>query len=104
MKPYVTLICCLGIVGLAANGSHSDEPTGQTRPGISSQVEVRLTDGSNVVMSLLQESFEITTEYGKLSVPRADVRQIEFGIRTTDEDRQKIDAAIGRLSSKIYEE
>jgi hypothetical protein len=67
-------------------------------------VEVRFTNGSIVVMTLLQETIEVQTEYGRLTVPHRDVRQIEFGVRTSEEERQKIDDALRRLANTSFKE
>jgi len=41
--------------------------------------EVRLNDGSLVRMSILQDTVDIQTKYGKLSIPLKDVRR-SFGL------------------------
>jgi hypothetical protein len=70
-------------------------------PGL---VEVRFTNGSVVVMNMLQDKVEIVTEYGKLTVPPKDIRNIEFGLHPTDEESQRLEDALGRLNSKIYKD
>ena len=62
-----------------ACGSTADQMALGTSPPC--LVEVSFTNGSIVVMTLLQDNIEITTEYGKLVVPQKDIRQIEFGVR-----------------------
>lgn len=70
-------------------------------PGLA---EVRFANGSIVMMTLLQESIEIMTEYGKLTVPHKDIRQIDFGVRSSEEERRKIDDAMRRLSGNAFKE
>ncbi|HJZ90963.1 MAG TPA: hypothetical protein VKE40_08825 [Gemmataceae bacterium] len=61
--------------------------------------EVRFADGSTVRMVLTQSTVDVVTRYGKLSVPVADVRKIEFGLRYPDGVQSRIDAEIHRLAS-----
>jgi hypothetical protein len=68
------------------------------------EVEVRLTDGSRVRMTILEESLDIVTKYGKLKVPATEIRRIEFGIRPTDMVAKRIDEAIKRLSSNVFKD
>src|SRR4051812_12723453 len=68
------------------------------------EVEVRLADGSRVRMTLVQETLDIITKYGKLTVPTVDVRRIEFGIRPTDELARRVEDAIKRLASDTFKE
>jgi hypothetical protein len=68
----------------------------------SNEVEIRLADGSRVRMLILQESLDIQTKYGKLTTPITDLRRIEFGIHPAL--AQKIDAAVGRLGDKSFQE
>jgi hypothetical protein len=67
-------------------------------------VEVRFTNGSIVVMTLLQDKIEIVTEYGKLIVPPRDIKAIEFGVHTTPEEAKKLDDAIVQLGSSAHAE
>jgi hypothetical protein len=73
-------------------------------PSPNRDVEVRFANGSSVLMTLLQERIEIVTQYGKLSIPPAEIRHIQFGTHMTEETRQKIDAAVARLGSEVYRE
>jgi hypothetical protein len=67
-------------------------------------VEVRLVDGSRIHMVILQESLEVVTKYGTLTVPTRDVRKIDFGVRPTEAIRKRITDAIGKLGSVSYKE
>lgn len=68
------------------------------------EVEVRFADGSSVRALLIQEKLEIVTKYGKLTVPSAEVRRIEFGLHTSEELGRKIDEAIRRLTSDTFKD
>ncbi|HEV3084580.1 MAG TPA: hypothetical protein VGY66_32755 [Gemmataceae bacterium] len=68
------------------------------------QVEVRFIDGSTVRMELLQEDLEVITKYGKLTVPAADIRNIEFGLHLSDFTVKKVQDLIARLGSKAHAE
>lgn len=47
-------------------------------PGLA---EVRFADGSTIRMVLTQTAVEVSTRYGKLEVPVAHIRRVEFGFR-----------------------
>lgn len=72
------------------------KPTGD--PG----VEVQFTDGSVVKLVLLEAKMDITTRYGKLSVPMSEVRKIEMGLRYPDGALEKIKSAISQLGDPDF--
>ena len=72
----VTLLIVL--LPLVACAQDKDKP--KTDPH---SFELRFADGSNVRMTMLDPSFEVSTRFGKLTVPWAEVRKIEFGLRLT---------------------
>lgn len=61
--------------------------------------EVRLTDNTRIMLTLLDDSVPITTPHGKLVIPLADIRKIEFGYRLPDDVLKQIDTAIAALAS-----
>jgi hypothetical protein len=67
-------------------------------------VEVRFADDSTVKMVLQHSSIEVATRYGKLSVPVAEMRRIDFGLRIPDETAKRIDIAIGKLGSVEFKQ
>jgi hypothetical protein len=107
-------MCCAftvlpaGLVLLLAGhvgGGDKDKPfKGPLNPVAPGLVEVRFTNGSVVVMNMLQDKIEIVTEYGKLTVPPRDIRNIEFGFHATEEEKRKLDESIEHLGSKSHEE
>lgn len=66
--------------------------------------DVRLDDGSTVRVTLQQPSVEIQTKYGKLVVPVADIRRIEFGLHVPADQQAAIAANIKRLGSIVHKE
>jgi hypothetical protein len=86
------------------NQSESKAPKEKRQPVDPTAVEVRLSDGSRVHMNILQGSLEIETKYGKLITPTADLRRLEFGIRTPPEVVKRIEDAIKRLGNDSYQE
>lgn len=68
------------------------------------EVEVRLHDGSRVRMIIQQESLDIVTKFGKLTVPTLEIRRIEFGVRPSEDVAKKIDDAIRRLGHENFKE
>lgn len=85
-----------------AGGPDKDKPAAPAAPAAAGQVEVRFTNGSIVVMAMLQDKIEIVTEYGKLIVPPRDIRSIEFGIHATPEEVRKREEAIAHLGSSTH--
>jgi hypothetical protein len=72
------------------------------RPGLpirAEPVEVRLVDGSKMFLAVGEESLDITTRYGKLTVKLADVQRVEFGRRIPPDVLRRIDTAIALLAS-----
>jgi hypothetical protein len=66
--------------------------------------DVMFADGSTVRVTLLSESVELETKFGKLTIPAADVLRIDFAFRLSDEQAKKIKEAIGRLAEANFEE
>jgi hypothetical protein len=66
--------------------------------------DVICADGSTVRITLLNENVELETKYGKLTIPAADVRRIEFAFRLPDEMTKKLAAAVKRLGDTSFEE
>jgi hypothetical protein len=64
--------------------------------------ELRFADGSAVRMALMEPSLDVTTRFGKLNVPWAEVRRIEFGLRYPDGVLAKIETAIAQLGGPDF--
>jgi uncharacterized membrane protein YgcG len=67
-------------------------------------VEVRFADDSSVKAALQDKTVEITTRYGKLTVPVEEIRSIDLGMRVPPETAKRIQAAIGKLGSQVFAE
>ena len=62
-------------------------------------VEIRFADDSSLKMTLREEQIEILTPYGKLTVPFAEVQQIDFATRIPPETARRTDKAVADLAS-----
>jgi hypothetical protein len=80
--------------------SWSAEPDANVDPNA---VEVRLVDRSAVRMSFQHESLDVTTRYGKLTVPTHDIQVIHFGLRVPAETHDRIQALIAQLGDEQFE-
>lgn len=93
----------LALLGAALLGAGGPAP-GQDRKDApaTNQAEVRLTDGSVVRMTVLQESLEVQTKYGKLTVPVGDIRRIDFGLHLPEGVEERVARAVQRIGSDAY--
>jgi len=75
----------------------------QDKPAaVGAAVEVQFTDGSVVKLAILDEKFDIATRYGRLTVPVADIRRIDLGVRYPEGSLAKIEDAIRRLGDSDF--
>lgn len=65
-------------------------------------VMVVLRDGSTFKGTLDLKHIEIETAYGKFSVPIADVRSIQFGVKPDAAQRARLDALIAELGNADF--
>src|SRR4051794_2256472 len=96
--PYVL---ALSVALAVSSRSLAQESTTSPRPSLA---EVRFADGSNVRMTMLQESIEVQTKYGKLAIPISDIRRVEFGLHVPPDVNAQITQSIRRLASDVYKE
>lgn len=94
------LALCLALAVSSQSLAQNQQPS-LSRPA---HAEVRFCDGSIVRMTLLQESLDVTTKYGKLTIPLSEVRRVEFGLHVPPEVNQQIVHSIKRLASDVYKE
>lgn len=66
--------------------------------------EVRFGDGSLVRVTLLQDTLDVMTKYGKLTIPFEEIRRIDFGLHLPPGADVKIDASIKQLGSAAFKE
>jgi hypothetical protein len=102
--------CWLATLVLAGPPSEDEPKPGDVSksqekglPGIEpGAVEVRFTDGGVLKLTLREEKLTFITEYGKLTVPIADITHIDFATRIPDDLTRKIEAAIRKLGSEEF--
>jgi hypothetical protein len=70
-----------------------------TKPAAPPEVAVRYIDGSFVKLTLLDDRLEIVTSEGTRSIPVSEMRKVDLGLRISDEQSKRIDAAIKDLGS-----
>ena len=97
--PYVLALSLA--LAVSSRSLAQQSTTSPSRPSIA---EVRFGDGSVVRMTLLQETVEVQTKYGKLAIPLSDIRRVEFGLHVPPEVNQQIASSIKRLASEVYKE
>jgi hypothetical protein len=68
------------------------------------EVTAYFHDGTVVCKATIQDSVELVTKYGKLTVPVRDIRRIEFGLHFSVETSRQIDEAIIQLGSDKFEQ
>src|ERR1051326_3830192 len=67
---------------LVAQPPEKKEPEKEKKDSAKTPVaDVSLADGSTVRITLVAESVELETKYGKLTIPAADIQHIEFAFR-----------------------
>jgi hypothetical protein len=87
-------------------GSAGEQPT-KTAPGGKTgkgpeAVEVRFTDNSNIKLMLRDEQVSIVTRYGRLTIPIADIRRIEFATRVSDDIARRIETVVPELGNPQF--
>jgi LCCL domain len=65
-------------------------------------LHIRLIDDSVVKLTLLEDRVEFLTPHGKLSIPVADIRQVELGMRIPDDVARQIEQAAADLGSNQF--
>lgn len=66
--------------------------------------EVRFADGSVVRMNVLQETIEVLTKYGKLTIPTDDIRRVDMGVHFPEGMEKQIESAILNLASEAFKQ
>jgi hypothetical protein len=62
-------------------------------------MEVRFNDDSRLKFILTDERIEVSSRYGTLQIPAADIRKIDFALRLSDTTKKQIDNIIAELES-----
>ncbi|HEY2786913.1 MAG TPA: hypothetical protein VGJ05_18270 [Fimbriiglobus sp.] len=108
----------LALVGLAAqppgNGSKpgpvtqppvakkGEPPAAKAKPGPPA-FDVKLADDSTVRVVPLEPTLAVSTKYGKLTIPVADVRRIDFGFRFPEGVEAKVKQAVEDLGAPVFQ-
>jgi hypothetical protein len=94
----------LPLSGENAKTTPSDEAAKDAKPATpAGHAVVHFTDGSSLKMILRDESIELTTRYGKLRIPIAEIEQIDFATRIAPEMQKRVDAAIADLGHREFD-
>src|SRR5262245_32480645 len=68
------------------SGAPREKPDKPGKPAAESgTVEVHFLDDGHIKVKLRDEKIELVTPYGKLQIPTADIRRIEFATRVDDD-------------------
>jgi hypothetical protein len=105
MRPATTL-ALLGTLSLglfARAEEKSPAPSASaSRSAAAPAVEMKLMDDSTVKAVLRDPQLELETKYGKLQIPVAEIRRIEFGLRLSDDVNKRVEAAVADLGHSEY--
>ena len=63
------------------------------------EIRVHFTDGSHLIVGVLDKEIKLHTRFGDLTVPMKEVTHIDFATRLTLEDIQEIETEIRNLAS-----
>jgi hypothetical protein len=104
------LAALLGLLALSAprTGSAGDPPAtakpGEKAAKAPGPFEVRFTDNGTLKLTVRDEHVEVITRYGRLQVPVADIRRIEFATRIPDDIAQRAEDAAGKLGHADFKQ
>ena len=96
-----------GVVGLCllvlpfSAPAEEKPPASQSKPA---EVIAVFRDGSVLKGVTLSGSVQLTTRYGKLTIPLEDVKRVEFAFRVSEAEGRKIEQAIAGLRRDKEEE
>jgi hypothetical protein len=87
----------------ASTAAAQDKPAQGARPAPRpAEVVARLHDGTVIRQAQLREGVVVVTRFGKLTVPAAEVRRIEFGRHVPAEVARQVEEAVKQLGSDEY--
>src|SRR5882724_9793451 len=101
-EPFALVI---GAFVASTHGMSGATPVVQPSPtrAAPTDVEVRCADDSVIKLKLLDERLDVVTRYGKLEIPAADIRRIEFATRVPTEVAERITLLISNLNHPDFE-
>jgi hypothetical protein len=85
---------------LTSRGQAQEQP----KPSRSNLAEVRFADGSLVRMTLLQDTLDVQTKFGKLTIPFSDIRRVDFGLHVPQDVGTQITQSIKLLGSGLHKD
>ena len=93
----LAVVVALGLTpALSAQEDKKPPRTGE------SVMEVKLIDDSVIKLTLLEGQLEFLTPHGKLTIPVAEIRKVDLGMRIPDDVAAQIQAAIADLGSPQF--
>jgi hypothetical protein len=104
MRTTLSAVLTLLTLTAALPAQPPKPPAGEQSAKSPGAVEARLSDGSVLKLTLLDEKLDLVTPYGKLAVPLSAVRRIEFATRVSADVQKRIDAAVAKLGSDDFKE
>jgi hypothetical protein len=88
----------------ALTGSPSRPPPDAPVPACHAfAFEARLTDGGALKLAVKTARIDLSTPYGKLAIPFADIRRLDIGVRLTAAEEQRIDEAVAGLGAEDFD-
>jgi hypothetical protein len=99
--PATRLLAAVVALGLAPTVRAQDESKKPSR-SVDPTIDVKLTDDSTIKLTLLEGQIEFLTPHGKLTIPVADIRKVELGMRIPDDVAAQIQAAVSDLGSNQF--
>jgi hypothetical protein len=98
-----SFVCCGTLVALAlsvAGGAGAQPEADARKPAKEpSLIDVIFVDGSSVKMAIEDQEIAVATRYGKLTVPVAEIRMVQFGLRIPEATAKRIEKARAGLAS-----
>src|SRR5436309_6192523 len=68
------------------------------------EVVAFLLDGTVLRKVYLRDGVAVVTRFGRLTVPAAEIRRIEFGLHLPEEVAREVEAAVKQLGSDEYKQ
>jgi hypothetical protein len=93
LPAFAALVCVFGAPA-------AEEPVRKEAPAKAPEVmEIQLADGGVLKVTLRDKHLELSTPYGNLRVPVAEIQRLELAPRLSAEVRRQVDAAVSALGS-----
>jgi hypothetical protein len=103
LVPAAAVVAVLGWAASSPSRPAPAAPAPAPAAGAGTEFEVRFGDDSVVKVALLDPALVVSTKYGKLTVPVAEVRRVELGFRYPDGAEARIAKAVEDLGSPAFQ-